>query len=327
MRERLQVKNIKAPKVLMAIFIVMFISGILIGMLGRLLCINDNKNYEKTLPEINTVEEINTVLIPPDNNYIYVCYNDGSYVNVYNENGEFIWAVSVPYLRNSYFEIKDGHLVVYNGDEAYLYNKNNGNFIAKKSSEDLELAFVWENTGVNISDFKIGEVYFNTYNVFRITSDGTKDYIVKKPVWYNIFYFPYDWLFGFIGAVSILIMSLISITRQYIKSKSEKTSKKSRYNKKVNIIITYSKITIALSLIFFVLNLISGAFWDGGLCIGIMPLAIHFIISNIIISIIRDRISVSRKEESTVGFWTTWNVASFILAFFSVIIVAFLSGN
>ncbi len=299
-------------------FAVIFITSISLGLIGSALNTNSNDDYQKLLPEINTLEEINSLLVHPDTGYIYVCYNDGSYVNVYNSEGEFVWAVSTPYLRNVYFEIKDRNLIIYNGSFAYFYNDNTGEFVSKEQSENLNLSFKYKNNQeVSENDAKTGKVYFSTYNVFKVEDNGSYNYIVQKPNWYYAFNFRFDFIFAFLSFAGAGITSLIGISKKYIKDiLNKKNSKKPKLPKH----IVYIKITVGVHLVYILFNILGGVFLKGILCVGIVPIAIHFIISNIIISNIRNENVFKSFEDTPFSFWFLWSLATFICAFLSVVV-------
>lgn len=291
-------------------FIIVFITGILLAMIGRALCVLSTDDYQKILPEINTVEEIRSLLVHPDTGYIYVCYNDGSCVNVYNSEGKFVWAVSTPYLRNVHFGLKDGNLIICNSIDAYLYNDHTGKFISKKQTESLNLRYNY---------VKTGNVYFNTYNVFKIEDNGSYNYIVQRPIWYYVFNFMFDWIISFFSITSAGITMLIVNSKKYIKDfLNKKNSKKLRLPK----YIRYIKTTIGVHLVYILLNILGGVFLKGIFCIGIIPITIHFAVSNIIISNIRNKNEFRNRDETSYSFWSSWSLATFICAFLSVAVVA-----
>ena len=94
------------------VFSVLFAGAILVGLLTRLACIRDTKNCDQLQPELRFPDVIADVLHDEELGQIYVCYNDASYVNVYTEDGEFLWAVSIPNFRNVDFALLDGRLLV-----------------------------------------------------------------------------------------------------------------------------------------------------------------------------------------------------------------------
>ena len=122
-------------RILFFVFLLMFFTGIAVGFIGRTICRRDNASYQELQSELFAPDEIDTVLHDADLHQIYVCYNDASYVNVYSEDGTFLWAVSTPYFKNAYFELSDTQLIVYDSADAYIYNSLNGAFIEKKKSE------------------------------------------------------------------------------------------------------------------------------------------------------------------------------------------------
>ena len=74
-------------RILFVVFILIFFTGIAIGLIGRLICTRDNENYQNVQVELFAPDEIATVLHNEDLHQIYVCYNDASYVNAYSEEG------------------------------------------------------------------------------------------------------------------------------------------------------------------------------------------------------------------------------------------------
>ena len=73
-------------------------------------------------------------------------------------------------------------------------------------------------------------------------------------------------------------------------------------------------------LAFAVLDVLLGIFLDGILTIGIIPLALHFIVSNAVFANMMERIPLTEDEEKIMNFWSTAQFASFFIAFFSVMV-------
>ena len=120
-------------RILFVVFILIFFSGIAIGMIGRSICTRDNENYQTVQVELFAPDEIATVLHDADLHQIYVCYDCASYVNVYSEDGTFQWAVATPYLKSAYFELSDDRIIVYNWKDAYIYDSADGDFVEKNT--------------------------------------------------------------------------------------------------------------------------------------------------------------------------------------------------
>lgn len=199
-------------KIFYVLFIILFMGGIALGLFGRAICSHDNQNYAELQPESFIPDVIETVLHDKELKQIYVCYNDANYVNVYSESGEFLWAVATPYLRNSYFELQDNKLIIYDNN-AYIYNSKNGEFLGIENEENLDLNYDWEKEQTD--EFKDGEFYFDSYQVYRADSNGTLNIIVSRPWWHWIFNFAVSWLISFVGALGIGITVFIEKKRSY----------------------------------------------------------------------------------------------------------------
>lgn len=215
-------RSSKVIGVLYAVLITLFCLSIVTALVGRGLCVRDNVRYAEKQDEIFVIEEIAKVLQSKEGELVYVCYNDASCVNVYTASGEFMWAVSTPYMRNVYFEIKDGQLVLYNPDDAYLYDALSGNFIEKTDVESLDLSYDWETERLPVDDMASGTICFDTYQVYRVGEDGGLTTIVERPNWYWIFNFGLCWAIGFGSGIMIGILVLISKIKR---TKAERTQK------------------------------------------------------------------------------------------------------
>lgn len=305
--------------VLYAIFVFLFIGSIAVGLIGRAICVRDTQNYWELQPELFAPDEIATVLSDDEQEMLYVCYNDASYVNVYSYSGEFLWAVSTPYLRNVYFELQEEHLIIYNGDEAYIYNSTDGRFIECVNAEDLTLEYDW---GTEQTDeIQQGEFYFDTYQVYKGTSDGTLETFIARPWWYWCFSLGV-FVGALIGAFGIGITIFLEKRKEYNLVKKEVTLK----NRKQKVMYHYFRITSAVQIVYAVLNIVFG-FFGGILCIGLIPIGIHFIVSSIILHNMLDRMSAAEDEMTVLNYWRLVELFSFLIAFFSVVAVALIFGQ
>ena len=309
----------KITKIVMIVCNILFCTGITIGLVGRVLCIRDTYNYQELQPELFAPDEIETTIWDEDSNKLYVCYNDASYVNVYSGEGEFLWAVSTPYLRNSYFAIVSGQLVIYSGDVAYVYDAANGTFITKTDTESLNIED-WENE--EVKDLEPNTFYFQTYEVIKTDENGVPSVFISRPWWYWIFNFGLCMTFSFINAAVLGICLFIQSHQRYsaarakLEAKNKKpkcTNKKAKIsNRKAAFVLKYYKVDTAISLVYAVADVIVGIFFDGILCIGIMPVALHFMISNAILYNIQESLSVSQEEKDILEHWKLRNIYSFI---------------
>ena len=301
-------------KILFPIFVALFLFGIALGLLGRAFCTRSNDNYTSIQPESFVPDTIETVLQDDDLKQIYVCYNDANCVNVYTEEGKFLWCVATPYMRNSYFELQDDKLIIYDGD-AYIYNSQNGSFCGYENEENLDLDYNWEKEYVD--QFTEGNFYFDSFQVYKANADGTLTTIVSRPWWHHIFDYSLCLGIGFLGAIGIGISAFLEEKKDYNAVKKTVVFK----NRKARIIKDYFKITTIIHLTYFALNIIC-AFFTDWLIIGIIQLALHMIISNIILWNMKDRLSCKSEEMQVIDFWATTEFGSFVIAFISVIIAS-----
>lgn len=305
--------------VFFCISIALFIGGIILGLLGRGFCTRSNdSDYQKIQPESFVPDTIEIVLHDEELKQLYVCYNDANCVNVYTETGEFLWCVSTPYLRNSYFVLQDGKLIICDGD-AYIYHSKTGSFLGVEKEESLDLQYDWEKDYTG--QFIEGNYYFDNFRVYKATDDDSLEVIVSRPWWHHILSFEACLCIAFIGMAGILISMF------YDKAKNYKGLKKTVVfrNRKARIMKDYFKTTTIVHLVYTGANIIF-AFITDWLIIGIIPLTIHMIVSNIILWNLKDRVSYKSEEMCVVEFWSYTEIASFIMAFISVIIASAIAG-
>lgn len=315
-----------AKRNLFIAFILIFCTGIAIGLIGRAICTRDTENYQELQAELFAPDEIATVLHDTELHQIYVCYNDASYVNVYSEEGRFLWAVSTPYLRNVYFELSNNQLIIYSSDDAYIYNSSDGTFVGKKNSDDIELKYDWEDEYTG--EFQDGEFYFDTYQVYKAQKDGSLTTVVARPWWYWVFTFGVCWSVSFVGAIGMGTIIFLEKRKEYRKTQKVIQPLKQSIvieNRKARFILKYFQITSIIHVIYAILDIVFGIWLNGILCIGILPLAIHFIISSIVIWNMLDHIRLTEDEQNMIDYWKVCEIGTFIIAFSSVIVAAMLA--
>ena len=305
-------------KILFPISVALFMCSIAIGLLGRAFCTRSNDDYTSIQPESLVPDTIETTLYDEDLKQIYVCYNDANCVNVYTEKGEFLWCVATPYMRNSYFELQDDKLIIYGGD-AYIYDSKSGSFLGIEDEEDLDLNYNWEKE--YDEQLTEGNFYFDSFQVYKASADGTLDVIVSRPWWNHIFDYSLCLGIAFLGAIGIGISIFLEKKKDYNAVKKTVVFE----NRKARIIKNYFKITTIIHSTYFALNIIC-AFFTAWLIIGIIPLALHMIISSIILWNMKDRLSCKSEEMQVIDFWGTTEIGSFVIAFISVIIASSIAG-
>ena len=124
-------KKFNCIKFIFMLSICTFFLSAFVCMLGRFLCYRDTQNYTELQKELTAPNIIETVLVNEDNEQIYVCYKDTPYVNVYEQNGDFLWAVSTPKSRSAYFYLDNTFLNIATDDGTYIYDSKNGKFKSK----------------------------------------------------------------------------------------------------------------------------------------------------------------------------------------------------
>lgn len=305
-------------KILFPISVALFLCGIVLGLLGRAFCTRSNEDYTSIQSESFVPDTIETVLYDENLKQIYVCYNDANCVNVYTEDGEFLWCVATPYMRNSYFELQDNKLIICDGD-AYIYDSQNGSFLGIEHEEDLGLSYDLEN---EYTDQHIeGNYYFDSFQVYKALSDGRLEIIISRPWWHNIFSFEMCLCIAFVGAAGTGISIFLEKRQKYNSVKSTVVFK----NRKAKILNNYFKTTSIVHLIYTLLNVIF-AFVTSWLIVGIIPLALHMIVSSIILWNMKDRLLWNTGETHVVDFWWAAEIGSFVIAFLSVIVASAIAG-
>ena len=96
-------------------------------------------------------------------------------------------------------------------------------------------------------------------------------------------------------------------------------------NRKARFILKYFRITSIIHVVYAILDIVLGLLLNGILCIGIFPLAIHFIISSIVIWNMLDHIRLTEDEQTIIDYWKVCGIGTFIIAFLSVIVAAMLA--
>ena len=305
-------------KILFPISVALFLCGIALGLLGSAFCTRSNDDYTSIQPESFVPDTIETVLYDEDLKQIYICYNDANCVNVYSEEGKFLWCVATPYMRNSYFALQDDKLIICDGD-AYIYDSQNGSFCGFENEENLNLDYNWETKYDD--QFTEGNFYFDSFQVYRASADGTLAVIVSRPWWHHIFDYPLCLGIALLGAIGIGASIFLEKKKDYNAVKKTVVFE----NRKARIIKDYFKITTIIHSTYFALNIIC-AFFTDWLIIGIIPLALHMIISSIILRNMKDRLSCKSEEMQVIDFWGTTEIGSFVIAFISVIIASSIAG-
>ena len=90
--------------------------------------------------------------------------------------------------------------------------------------------------------------------------------------------------------------------------------------------MAYLRTTSVLHILFAAAVIIA-AIYHLDISIGLMAVGIHFIVSNWVIWNILDRIDADADQQKVLRFWKAFEFATFVVAFFSVVVAGVILGN
>ena len=94
-------------------------------------------------------------------------------------------------------------------------------------------------------------------------------------------------------------------------------------DKKVKFIINYYKISSSIQMLYSIVGLLLGFIYKE-VIIGLIPISVHFIISNIILSNIQDSINNNHDDivdgKDKMSFWQHINIATIVITFITSVI-------
>lgn len=169
-------------------------------------------SFSRIHEESFTKDPINQVIV---DQLIYVCYDAPPIVNVYDQDGNFLWCIKTPSLRNAKFQLLDGQLVVYNyrDDSVYLYDSITGEFQGCVIANTLDLSFDYADDPTPIEDLAPGEVSWDTYNVYRMEAQGPVP-LVSRPDSYYLSHPLLGWGIAFFGGLIIFFIKAVKEIRE-----------------------------------------------------------------------------------------------------------------
>ena len=307
----------KLRSVLYVVFLCVFLGGILLGLIGVSLCaFVDNREYQRLQGELTLPDYIVCGFYAEEWDRIYVCYYDTQHVDVYNTAGEFLWAVEAPYLRNPWYAIQEDMLIIYE-DTAYLYSASDGTFLGTAEEEEMDLPSISESVQEAPETYEPGKYYFEPYAVLRADENGDLQTVISRPWWHRVFYHGFNIPIALSGGFGIGILYLLDITKEYRQIRKNVKFKDSKARK----VQKYHKFTVLLQSVYAVCNLLL-SFWGGWLVVGIIPVTLHFMVSYAVTENMDDRLHCSHEEWTAIEFWRAMGVASYVAAFFSMLIVS-----
>jgi hypothetical protein len=221
-------------------------------------------------------------------------------------------------MRNSYFELQDDKLIIYDGD-AYIYDSQNGSFLGIENEENLNLNYDWEQKYDD--QFKKGSFYFDSFQVYKANVDGTLTTIVSRPWWHHIFDYSLCLGIAFLGAMGIGISIFLEKKKEYDAVNKNVVFK----TRKAKFIKTYFKVTTFVHAAYAAFNIFC-AFLTGWLILGIVPLTIHLIVSSVVLWNMKDRLSCKSEEMQVIEFWGAAEIGSYVVAFLSIFVAVAIAG-
>ena len=286
------------------VFSALFAGAIMVALLTRVVCIRDTKNYDQLQPELRFPDVIADVLYDEELGQIYVCYNDASYVNVYTEDGEFLWAVSTPYQRNVDFALMDGKLLV--------------NGFAYDAADGIFLELLDENTEILLPEWEEDDaVSYDAYQVYR----GTET-IVSRPSWYWLTNFVVCWCIAMGSGLLYGGIVFVAMFVQWCRTRKQARIE----NGKGRGVLGYWKFKCALQGIWSVANVIA-ACYGRDITIGTIAVVVHFIVSGWVLTNLFEKLDTDEDQDRVLAFWHVCDWATVIVAFASVLVAQAVLGN
>lgn len=316
-------KNTKGIKILLSVFVALFFMGIAYSFFcDSAFIINNNENYKAILPEIETADTIDTVKVDDENGLIYVFYDEASCINTYDFDGNFKWAVSVPYCDDrgmTYFYLENNRIYIDNKGEVYIYNSLNGEYLGKDYAEELGLIdkrdLYDELHNTDLKNAEADRISFDIYNVYLLNDkDEIKDYVVYKPISVMLKNDIFGFFVAVIGGIGIAVVYFINKIKllNQIKLIREEIGKAAK-------IQHHFYVALLISYIFFgMCNVLLSVYDLVNISVGILPSAFLLMISLVINNITKKNYNDS--EIKYVGSILHYLIIAFVLLLISVII-------
>lgn len=292
-------------KTLRIILISIFILGFVLAFTGRILCIDSPKSYREVQDEIRKPEEISDVWVGADK--IYLCFRMGTCVNVYDREGNFLWAVSSPYMKNARFLLTETELIIF-GKEAFVYNVENGSFKEVRDTDGLDEALTPpEGEGEELPP-QAGDLIFKWYSVSELQEDGSLKAIISRPAWYWIFNLYMDLVISALAAMGVGVITLTEKAKAWAEVKGNGTiTHPEAKSYRLAILITVAVNGIAAVLNIFLCSTTVVAL-----------LSAHFVIGGVIMYNLIENLSCTEYEKRMFDLLKAVALASYTLLFLTL---------
>ena len=292
-------------KTLRIILISIFLLGFVLAFTGRALSYHSPENYREIQAEIFTPEEITDVWLSEGN--IYLCHRFGSYVNVYDREGNFKWAVSAPYMKNAQFLLTETELIIF-GKEAFVYDVNNGKFIEVRKTDGLDEALNTPDEDTEPQPPKAGDLTFSWYKISVLQEDGSLNAIITRPAWHAIFNFYLDLLLSSLAAITAALILYVEKIKAWLNVRGTEAI---THEKAANYRVFIITVSIVQTLV-----AIANIFIGSSTLVGIMTA--HFIVAGVITYNLIENLSPTDYERKMFDFLKATAVATYALLFLSL---------
>lgn len=206
----------KKKGILYAVGVAFFVVGWILCMLDLFLCDRNIDAFRRSDTPINTVERISDAAYCEATGYVYVFYQMGCYVNVYDTSGKFRWAAQIPAKQNG-----TPHAVFH--EDKLLYSFGDTYVLDAASGELTEIKSGLE--AYEIYDVTNSKPVVHSATEVEYSENGETTTIVKKS-FFILLLQPFGGMIAFSGG-AILILNGI------IQSFKERKSRNKTRNKKI----------------------------------------------------------------------------------------------
>ena len=302
------------PK-LMIIFVILFVVSIVWGSFSAYYCSKSNENYQELQEEFIDPDIIDTVMYDEELKQIYVCYYYSNYVNVYNESGDFLWCVGIDTSRGLSCAIDDDKLIISSQGYGYIYDAKNGAFL--EETNDEEFLYKYDEKSEEI--LAKNRISFDSTQIYKEDSNGNLKTIVSRPKWHLLFSVKLFVVCALFSVLGIGFCILFGASNLYLESKEKAEFK----NRKAMMIKNYYKMnSIIQTLSALLIALFQGVFT-------LLPIIIfpHFIISNIVLSNMDNKLLFSEDEDTVIQFWKIVNIATLVIPIACLVIYIIIFGE
>lgn len=310
---------------LMVVFFILCFLGIMQMLITANLITDNNQNYEKKQNEIKTFNTISYVIPDSENRLLYVCYNEATCVNVYDYEGNFQWAVSVPSNPKTndviIFYIEEGKLTIKTTFYDYVYDSVTGQFIEKNDAKNYTIPETEYIDGFfsqeqdydnNVRSQGFG---YDGFDVFKTAPDGDAEYyIVNMPEWYFLIAPEFGLLIVILCGIALVGLTVLSMYLSY----KNLPLNMDEVGLQAKIMTWILRIVFAIICAYGLINAVMG-FIKRETFIGLIPLT-AFAALIIIVSGILSR-WYNRSEKKYCGRWRLYN----IIAYFSIFLLHVIS--